>query len=71
MTSHVFAELVTPRVVCTGVTASWCPIHGDCTCPRHPLHGYTVDSHDSLEPGMNDPACPLHAPDSEHGEWFS
>jgi hypothetical protein len=21
-------------VNCTGIAASWCPIHGDCTCPR-------------------------------------
>lgn len=36
---------------CTGLTARWCPIHGDCTC-----HGDELD--DSL--------CALHSPASEH-----
>ncbi len=29
-----------PAVACTGVTAKWCPIHGDCLCedPQCPLH---------------------------------
>jgi hypothetical protein len=40
-------------VKCTGLTASWCPIHGDCVCP---------DGWD----GMDDPACPLHAVSSNH-----
>lgn len=40
---------------CTGATASWCPIHGDCSCPE-PVTA------------MDDPACPLHAPTSLHGE---
>lgn len=39
---------------CTEVAAAWCPIHGDCVCPDR-------------ETAMNDPACPLHAPGSEHG----
>lgn len=32
---------------CTGLGASWCPVHGDCTCP---------------EPSMerDHPTCPLH-----------
>lgn len=21
-------------VTCTGLAATWCPIHGDCSCPR-------------------------------------
>jgi hypothetical protein len=37
---------------CTGLTAMWCPLHGDCTCPDG-------------EPG-DDPGCPLHAPEAEH-----
>lgn len=29
-----------PTVHCTGVAASWCPIHGDCVCtPRCPICG--------------------------------
>jgi hypothetical protein len=44
--------------VCTGIAATWCPRCGDCKCPDG-------------EPGVptfNDPACPLHAPDSKHAE---
>lgn len=33
---------------CTGVAASWCPIHGQCRCPPQ---GY-----------KNHPMCPLHSP---------
>jgi hypothetical protein len=39
---------------CTGISASWCPVHGDCTC---------VDVDD-----RNDDTCPLHAERSTHGE---
>jgi hypothetical protein len=38
---------------CTGVSASWCPIHGDCICDR--------------EAGeMNNEGCPLHSRASTH-----
>lgn len=46
---------------CTGVTARWCPRHGDCTCP-----------HPEDEPGndeawhMASPGCPLHDPAGDH-----
>lgn len=39
---------------CTGVAASWCPVHGDCKCPDGPER--------------NDAACPLHKAESGHGE---
>jgi len=42
---------------CTGLTARWCPIHGDCTCPERP---------DGDWDGSDD--CPLHGLDSDHGE---
>ena len=45
---------------CTGVTASWCPVHGDCVCARSES-GAWVD-------GQCDPGCPLHAPASDHAE---
>lgn len=38
------------------MTASWCPVHGDCTCPG------PVGSSDS---------CPLHGPDSDHAETIA
>lgn len=51
----------TAPAICTGSTATWCPIHGDCTCPHlndDPQEGRTLD----------DASCPLHAPASAHGE---
>lgn len=41
-------------MICTGVSANWCPIHGDCTC---------ADPDDK-----NDDDCPLHSGSSTHGE---
>jgi hypothetical protein len=40
-------------LACTGVTAFWCPVHGDCTCE-------ILD--DGERPSMDDPLCPLHGP---------
>lgn len=51
---------------CTGLTASWCPIHGDCLCPRDE-GGEHVDRYTG-EPAMHDEDCPLHAPSSSHAE---
>ena len=39
--------------LCTGVSASWCPVCGDCRC-REP------------ETRKDDPGCPLHSPRSRH-----
>ena len=38
---------------CTGMTAQWCPNHGDCTCP-------------DIEEAMDSPNCPLHSRESNH-----
>ena len=47
--------LIDARYACTGVSAGWCPICGDCICDR--------------ECGpFDDPDCPLHAGDSPHAE---
>ena len=43
---------------CTGVAASWCPVHGDCTCPRT----------ETGERESESLTCPLHAPNSLHAE---
>lgn len=43
---------------CTGLVASWCPLHGTCTCRRHDT-GERVHASD---------ACPLHAFTSAHAE---
>lgn len=40
---------------CTGLAASWCPIHGDCTCPDR-------------ERAMDSEHCPLHSRTSDHCE---
>ncbi len=44
---------------CTGITATWCPVHGDCTCSLD-------DSFDPV-PTLNDDGCPLHDSASAHG----
>jgi hypothetical protein len=43
---------------CTGLTAVWCPIHGDCRCPEI----------DGVGGPGSDPDCPLHAVTSSHAE---
>lgn len=43
---------------CGGVAASWCPIHGACTCPLND---------GEYEQDIN-PICPLHAVASRHAE---
>lgn len=42
---------------CTGVSATWCPVHGDCTCPPDPDPRY-----------LNADRCPLHDSASSHAE---
>ena len=52
------------RYDCTGITARWCPVHGDCECE-------TADDGDSWEfPGVDEEGneCPLHGDHSKHGE---
>lgn len=46
-----------PAIGCSGLAAVWCPVHGDCTCPRDV----------GLLP-MDHPDCPLHAHGSFHAE---
>lgn len=50
------------NTTCTGLTATWCPVHGDCACPE--LEGVWGSDGRS----MSDPACPLHAITSDHAE---
>ncbi len=45
---------------CTGVTARWCPNHGDCVCG-----GYGTDEWDDSS-DMDDGDCPLHSHLSPH-----
>lgn len=46
---------------CTGISAFWCPIHGNCKCERLPDGDCCFDSHD----------CPLHSGTSTHAESVS
>lgn len=43
---------------CTGPAASWCPIHGTCSCPRN-SGGERIEQSDD---------CPLHGRGSLHAE---
>lgn len=56
----VAAELAAqqpPPAECTGMAASWCPVHGDCTCrPDGDRFDFDRDS----------PTCPLHGDQSSH-----
>ena len=40
------------KIQCTGITAVWCPVCGDCTCKDRC--------------NLNDNDCPLHGVSSEH-----
>lgn len=55
---------------CTEVSAHWCPVHGDCTCPRHTTEDWDdADAHPELaDSDGQDPDCPLHSVGSDHGE---
>jgi hypothetical protein len=46
-------------IACSGVSASWCPNCGDCTCPQEERSGFINRSH---------PDCPLHGVNSKHAE---
>lgn len=61
-------------MACTGVSASWCPHCGDCTCPR--LDTGEPEVRVAEEPTIfrpwpktyvvHNPSCPLHGTDSQH-----
>lgn len=55
---------------CTGLAASWCPVHGDCLCPRAP-DGEPLPSAWYGERSLDDPGCPLHAPGSSHASGLA
>lgn len=71
---------------CTGVAASWCPIHGDCTCPRNDdgeIEWHYERGLVAIGPivAMSNTArsvvhyaddCPLHSEASNHaGAWHA
>lgn len=47
---------------CTGISAKWCPIHGDCACEPEE-EGFDVV--------LEDPDCPLHGNASGHAETIA
>lgn len=49
-------------VGCTGTTATWCPVCGDCSC------GPRFEGDPDGERTLCDERCPLHASTSPHGE---
>lgn len=49
----------TERPACTGASAAWCPVHGDCSCP-------TVEGPDPYARDLDAHDCPLHGPNSSH-----
>lgn len=67
---------------CTGIAASWCPVHGDCSCPRTEdgevlwhfepgwvaVAGHPAWSETARSVVDHDPACPLHGAESVHGD---
>ncbi len=64
------APLPTERPTCTGLTAAWCPIHGDCTCTRSHDSDTMRDEPSGTEPTMDDDACPLHSSTSDCAPLF-
>lgn len=48
----------------TGIAASWCPVCGKCTCPRHD-DGSRVFGVDGT---VWSEACPLHGAAGKHAE---
>jgi len=54
--THPTEGMEQPR--CTGIAASWCPIHGDCKCPTD----------ENGERWEEDEKCPLHGSGSTHGD---
>lgn len=55
-------ERVVPTLseTCSGIAATWCPIHGDCTC-RQRLKATGVDAR-----MWQRETCPLHGTTSTH-----
>ena len=49
---------------CTGISAAWCPIHGDCTCVRSEEDDRF--DHVYAPVGLDDWNCPLHSMESSH-----
>ncbi len=67
---------------CTGIAASWCPIHGDCTCPRDEtgeiqwhweagyvnFHGFAAWTETKRHISHFDSECPIHGETTDHAD---
>lgn len=49
-----------PGAGCTGIAASWCPVHGNCSCPRDE-EGARMGDRSARD-------CPLHGDASTHAD---
>lgn len=49
-----------PGAECTGIAASWCPVHGNCSCLRDE-EGARTENRSGVD-------CPLHGLASNHGD---
>ena len=59
VTAEELAEVARLDVThCTGISAGWCPVHGDCVCPYDEDNGHDFTNE----------ACPLHGTTSAHGD---
>jgi hypothetical protein len=59
-------SLEVPTDACTGIAASWCPIHGDCTCPKEASGEPIRDILGGRIQVRHDPECPLHCAGTTH-----
>jgi hypothetical protein len=46
----------------SGLSATFCSLHGDCTCPRY----IGASAPESGDWDIEDPNCPLHSESSDH-----
>lgn len=56
---------------CTGIAASWCPVHGDCSCPRSEAGEPVLRNLGACMGSevVHDPECPLHGEGTNHAAF--
>lgn len=54
-----------PDTRCTGIAASWCPVHGECSCPKQEKTGEPVWRNGER---VENEACPLHGRGNNHAK---
>lgn len=58
----------------TGIAASWCPVCGDCICPKNEEGEPLIFESETPVPlacpkktyVVHDPYCPIHGDESDH-----